>query len=61
MCEVYTAWSKLIEAATEIETAEPFRYDLVNTGRCVTQNSNPNIPPLLFCMSWCPDFEFRGT
>ena len=33
MCEVYTAWSKLIEAATEIETAEPFRYDLVNTGR----------------------------
>ena len=20
-----------------------------------------NIPPLLLCMSWCPDFEFRGT
>ena len=22
---------------------------------------NFNIPPQLFCMSWCPDFEFRGT
>ena len=20
-----------------------------------------NIPPQLFCMSWCPDFEFRGN
>ena len=20
-----------------------------------------NIPPQLFCMSWCPEFEFRGT
>ena len=20
-----------------------------------------NIPPSLFCMSWCPDFGFRGT
>ena len=20
-----------------------------------------NIPPYLFCMCWCPDFEFRGT
>ena len=20
-----------------------------------------NTPPWLFCMSWCPDFEFRGT
>ena len=31
--QVYTAWTKLIEAAASIKTAEPFRYDLVNTGR----------------------------
>jgi|EP01046_Picozoa_sp_COSAG06_P039917 hypothetical protein len=33
MCQVYTAWSKLIDASATIKTAEPFRYDLVNTGR----------------------------
>lgn len=33
MCMVYTAWSKLIDASATIKTAEPFRYDLVNTGR----------------------------
>ena len=21
----------------------------------------PKVPPQLFCMSWCPDFEFRGA
>ena len=30
---VYTAWTKLIAAAGSIKVAEPFRYDLVNTGR----------------------------
>ena len=33
MCQVYTAWTKLIEASATIKVAEPFRYDLVNTGR----------------------------
>ena len=27
----------------------------------LTRNVKLNIPPQLFCMSWCPDFEFRGT
>lgn len=33
MCQIYNAWSKLIEASGSIAAAEPFRYDLVNTGR----------------------------
>jgi hypothetical protein len=28
LCQVWTAWSKLLEAAAAIRTAEPFRYDL---------------------------------
>ena len=32
---------------------------------CERQMRHPglklNIPPWLYCMSWCPDFEFRGT
>ena len=30
-------------------------------GRCVVWDSNLTYHPSLFCMSWCPDFEFRGT
>ena len=33
VCKVYRAWAQLIAAAASIEIAEPFRYDLVNTGR----------------------------
>lgn len=35
MCNIWTAWSKLISAASAVPdpTIEPFRYDLVNTGR----------------------------
>lgn len=33
MCQIYTAWSKLLDASAKIKVAEPFRYDLVNTGR----------------------------
>jgi alpha-N-acetylglucosaminidase len=33
MCQVYNAWGNLIAASAKIPMAEPFRYDLVNTGR----------------------------
>lgn len=33
MCQIYNAWDKLIAASATIKAAEPFRYDLVNTGR----------------------------
>jgi alpha-N-acetylglucosaminidase len=35
LCMVYTAWSTLIQAGSKVASplAEPFRYDLVNTGR----------------------------
>ena len=33
MCEVWTAFSLLVDASADVPTAEPFRYDLVNTGR----------------------------
>lgn len=38
MCNIWTAWSKLLSAASAVPdpTIEPFRYDLVNTGRTLT-------------------------
>ena len=36
LCKTWTAWGRLIDAASEVGGAvdtEPFRYDLVNTGR----------------------------
>jgi len=33
LCEVYSAWSLLVDAAADVDMAEPFRYDLVNLGR----------------------------
>jgi hypothetical protein len=33
MCQIYNAWSNLITAAAVVADIEPFRYDLVNTGR----------------------------
>eukprot|EP01065_Artemidia_motanka_P029639 TRINITY_DN35724_c0_g1_i1.p1 TRINITY_DN35724_c0_g1~~TRINITY_DN35724_c0_g1_i1.p1 ORF type:complete len:846 (+),score=277.66 TRINITY_DN35724_c0_g1_i1:58-2595(+) len=43
MCKVYRAWEELIAAASAVDAAkEPFRYDLVNTGREVlAQLSTP--------------------
>ena len=32
----------------------------ISATTCVTRNSNSRCQPI-FCMSWCPDFEFRGT
>ena len=33
MCQIYNAWDNLIKASDTIKASEPFRYDLVNTGR----------------------------
>merc|ERR1712166_1184199 len=33
MYQIHVAWSKLLQAASSIQPTEPFRYDLVNTGR----------------------------
>lgn len=33
LCQVHRAWMLLNEASADIEASEPFRYDLVNTGR----------------------------
>jgi hypothetical protein len=33
LCKTWAAWGRLIDASSEVGVAEPFRYDLVNTGR----------------------------
>eukprot|EP00931_Biecheleriopsis_adriatica_P107286 TRINITY_DN81631_c0_g1_i1.p1 TRINITY_DN81631_c0_g1~~TRINITY_DN81631_c0_g1_i1.p1 ORF type:complete len:453 (+),score=52.87 TRINITY_DN81631_c0_g1_i1:49-1359(+) len=35
LCQTFAAWSDLVKAAPKIAMTEPFRYDLVNTGRDV--------------------------
>ena len=46
----------------ETSTAtDPHTLLEVTVDRCATRNSNSRYQPSLFCMSWCPDFEFRGT
>ena len=39
------------QAASETAAQEAVRHPVLKL----------NTPPCLFCMSWCPDFEFRGT
>ena len=48
LCTVYNAWVEMIAASDAVSnTNEPFRYDLVNTGREILAQVTPTI------ICWC--------
>ena len=47
-----------VAAAAAVETGPPER---IGAGAVRHSELKLKIPAWVFCMSWCPDFEFRGT